>query len=135
MYILVVALPILVSKSRYIYHQQQKSKKKPNMKTPNLVTRAQKIWKLKRTAPERKALFKTMVTQLVEHERIKTTYTKVFFCQNTEKKQALALRTVADRVIALGIRGDDHAARKLKKYLRTDQAFDKVMNSLVPRFD
>lgn len=54
--------------------------------------------------------------------------------KNGQKIQALALRSVADKVIALAIRGDDHAARKVKQYLRTDVAFEKTMNTLAQRF-
>ena len=54
--------------------------------------------KLNRTSSHRKALFRNMVTSLLDHERIRTTDAK-----------AKELRGLADRMITLGKRGDLHS--------------------------
>ena len=57
--------------------------------------------KLNKNGPHRKALFRNMVTSLLDHERIQTTDAK-----------AKELRGLADRMITLGKRGDLHARRQ-----------------------
>ncbi len=49
--------------------------------------------KLNRDAGHRDALFRTMVTQLIQHERIRTTVPK-----------AKALKQIADKMVTLGKR-------------------------------
>ncbi len=59
--------------------------------------------KLGRSYGQRKALFRTMVTQLLEHGRIRTTEAK-----------AKAIRAQAEKMITLGKRGDLHARRRAR---------------------
>lgn len=80
--------------------------------------------KLGRSREHRRALLRTQVTQLVEHERIETTVAK-----------AKELRRKADRVITIGKKGHLTALRKLFGYLTTNDAVRKVRDDLVPRFD
>lgn len=57
--------------------------------------------KLNRTPSHRKAMFRNMVTSLLEHGRVKTTDTK-----------AKEVRRWADKIITLAKRGDLHARRQ-----------------------
>ena len=58
-----------------------------------LSKQGKKIYKLSRDSYQREYFFKTLTTQLVEHERIKSTYIK---CK--------ALKPYADRVMKYAIR-------------------------------
>ncbi len=57
--------------------------------------------KLNRTAAHRQALFRNLVTSLIEYEHVHTTDAK-----------AKELRRIADRIITLGKRGTLHARRQ-----------------------
>ncbi|MDP7386970.1 MAG: 50S ribosomal protein L17, partial [Nitrospinota bacterium] len=56
--------------------------------------------KLGRTSSHRKAMFRNLVTSLLDKERVRTT------CQKAKEA-----RRIADRMITLGKRGDLHARR------------------------
>jgi large subunit ribosomal protein L17 len=79
--------------------------------------------KLHRTESHRKALFRNMVTSLLEHEKIETTDAK-----------AKELRKVADRMITWGKRGDLHARRLSRRVIMTDKVVHKLFADLAPRF-
>jgi large subunit ribosomal protein L17 len=79
--------------------------------------------KLHRTESHRKALFRNMVTSLLEHERIETTDAK-----------AKELRKVADRMITWGKRGDLHARRLSRRVITTNKVVQKLFSDLAPRF-
>ncbi len=64
--------------------------------------------KLSRNASHRHALFRNMVTSLLEHERIQTTDAK-----------AKEMRRLADRMITLGKRGTLHARRQALACMRS----------------
>ncbi|GMA64097.1 50S ribosomal protein L17 [Alicyclobacillus fastidiosus] len=65
--------------------------------------------KLNRTSSNRKALFRSLVTDLVLYERIQTTEAK-----------AKELRSIADKMITLAKRGDLHARRQVASYVRRE---------------
>lgn len=79
--------------------------------------------KLGRTSAHRQALFRNMVTSLLEHERVETTETK-----------AKLLRRVAERMITLGKRGDLHARRRALAVIRSRDVTAKVFGDLAERF-
>ncbi len=79
--------------------------------------------KLNRTASHRKALFSNMAVSLITHEQIKTTLPK-----------AKEMRSVVDKMITLGKRGDLHARRQAFAYLRDDAAVAKLFSVLAERF-
>jgi large subunit ribosomal protein L17 len=79
--------------------------------------------KLGRNAAHRKALFRNMVTSLLEHERIQTTDAK-----------AKELRGIADKMITLGKRGDLHARRQALSVIRDDGVTAKVFGELADRY-
>jgi len=79
--------------------------------------------KLGRTASHRKALFRNMVTSLLEHEQIKTTDAK-----------AKELRGVAERMITLGKRGDLHARRQALSVIQSKDVTAKLFDELADRY-
>lgn len=78
---------------------------------------------LSRTWSHRKAMFRNLVTSLLEKERIVTTEAK-----------AKELRRVADRMITLGKRGTPHARRQALSYLRGVRVVRKLFEELAPRY-
>jgi len=78
---------------------------------------------LGRTSAHRKALFRNMVTSLLEHERIETTDAK-----------AKELRRVADRMITLGKRGTLHARRRALRTIQSRDVTAKLFDSLALRY-
>lgn len=79
--------------------------------------------KLGRKSGHRRALLRNMVTSLVIHERIETTLPK-----------ARELKSVFDKMVTLGKRGDLHARRLAASYIFDDEAVRKLFSSLAPRF-
>lgn len=76
-----------------------------------------------RTANQRKALLRGLVTALFEHERIETTLVK-----------AKEVRRVAEKIITLGIKGDLHAKRLAFSYLSNRASLAKLFSEIAPRF-
>ncbi len=80
--------------------------------------------KLNRTSAHRKAMFGNMAAALIKHEQIRTTLPK-----------AKELRSVVDRLITLGKRGDLHARRLAVARLHGDRKLaDKLFSVLAPRY-
>lgn len=75
-----------------------------------------------RTANQRKALLKGLVTSLFEHERIETTVAK-----------AKEVRKIAEKIITLGIKGDLHSKRLALSYLSNRAAMAKLFSEIAPR--
>ena len=63
--------------------------------------------KVGRNSAHRKAMFRDLVTDLIIHERIETTEAK-----------AKEVRSIVDKMITLGKRGDLHARRQAAAYVR-----------------
>lgn len=79
--------------------------------------------KLGRTSAHRKALFRNMVTSLLEHEQIRTTDAK-----------AKELRGVAERMITLGKKGTLHARRQALRTIRSKDVTSKLFDELADRY-
>ncbi len=80
--------------------------------------------KLNRTSAHRKAMFGNLAAALIKHEQIKTTLPK-----------ARELRSVVDRLITLGKRGDLHARRIAISRLHGDkQMAEKLFSTLSDRY-
>ena len=79
--------------------------------------------KLGKDASHRWAMMRTMVTQLIEHERIQTTVAK-----------AKELRRVADRVVTFAKEGGLRARRKAAAVVRTDAMVNKLFTDLAERY-
>lgn len=69
------------------------------------------------------ALYRNMVTSLLEHERIQTTDAK-----------AREVRRVAERMITLGKRGTIHARRRAMRIIRRREVTAKVFDELADRY-
>src|SRR5438132_167601 len=78
---------------------------------------------LGRNTHHRRALFRSLVTSLLEHERIETTEAK-----------AKEVRILADRMITLGKDGSLHARRRAAAYVRTKIVVSKLFDDLAGRF-
>src|SRR5438034_895827 len=79
--------------------------------------------KLSRTTAHRRALFRNLVTALLEHEIIRTTDAK-----------AKETRRWADRMITLGKQGTLHARRRAATVLRRASVVKKLFDDLAPRY-
>jgi large subunit ribosomal protein L17 len=79
--------------------------------------------KFSRNSAHRRAMFRNMVTSVIEHERITTTEPK-----------AKELRRIVEKLITLGKRGDLHARRLAAADLKQDGAVAKLFATLGPRY-
>src|SRR6202522_3958076 len=80
-------------------------------------------YKLKRNVASRKALFRGLVTSIIEHERIITTITK-----------AKAVRPLVDKMITLAKHDTLHSRRQAAAFLETPDAVKKLFDKLGTRF-
>jgi len=78
---------------------------------------------LGRNTHHRRALFRSLVTSLLEHERIETTEAK-----------AKEIRILTDRMITLGKQGDLHARHRAQAYIRAKDVVAKLFKDLAGRF-
>jgi len=87
--------------------------------------------KLNRNTGNRKALFRSLVTDLFLYEKIQTTEAK-----------AKELRKIADKMITLAKRGDLHARRQVAAFVRNEpvsaesnqDVVQKLFSEIAPRF-
>ncbi len=93
--------------------------------------------KLGRTSSQRKALLRDLATDLIINERIQTT-----------EARAKELRSVVEKMITLGKRGDVHARRQAAAFIRrevvttadeegnetTKFALQKLFDDVAPRY-
>jgi len=75
-----------------------------------------------RNSSHRKALFRNLVTSLLEHGRIETTEAK-----------AKEIRGIADKMITLGKKGDLTAKRMAFAYIQSRDVVAKLFDTLAPR--
>jgi large subunit ribosomal protein L17 len=80
-------------------------------------------YKLKRNIGSRKALFKGLVTSVIEHERVITTVPK-----------AKAVRPLVEKMITLAKRDTLHSRRQAAAFLETPAALKKLFDKLGTRF-
>lgn len=79
--------------------------------------------RLGRTTSHRVAMFRNMVTSLLSNERITTTDAK-----------AKELRSIADKMVTLGKKGDLHAMRQAAAYIRDKKVVTKLFATIAPRY-
>ena len=79
--------------------------------------------KLGMRTSHREAMLRNMVTSLLEHESITTT-----------DARAKALRSLADKMITLGKRGDLHARRQALKVIRSKEVARTLFDDIAPRY-
>ena len=80
-------------------------------------------YKLKRDCGARKALFRNMVTSVIEHERIITTVPK-----------AKAVKPLVEKMITLAKRDTLHTRRQAASFLETPASVKKLFEKLGARF-
>ncbi|MBM3128066.1 MAG: 50S ribosomal protein L17 [Chloroflexi bacterium] len=78
---------------------------------------------LHRDKDQRRALFRSLITELLRHERIETTEAK-----------AKAVRADAEKMITLGKRGDVHARRLAAQTIIDPDVTKKLFEKLGPRY-
>jgi len=78
---------------------------------------------LDRKKGPRKALFRALATDLILYEKIKTTEAK-----------AKAIKPIVEKLITKGKAGDLHARRELLKFIYGENAVNKVIEDLGPRY-
>ena len=76
-----------------------------------------------RTANQRKALLRGLVSSLFEHQRIETTVAK-----------AKAIKGIAEKLVTFGKRGDLHAKRMVMSYIPNRTIMSKLFSEIAPRF-
>ncbi len=79
--------------------------------------------RLGRTTSHRIAMFRNMVTSLLNHERITTTDSK-----------AKELRPIAEKLITLGKHGDLNSIRLAASYVRDKKIVTKLFSVIAPRY-
>ena len=79
--------------------------------------------KLRRSTPQRLALFRGLITDLLRYERIRTTEAK-----------AKEVRGMAEKVITLGKDGTLHARRQALRVVNDTDVVKKVFDDLGPRY-
>jgi large subunit ribosomal protein L17 len=80
-------------------------------------------YKLGMGTSHREAMLRNMVTSLLEYEAITTT-----------DARAKALRSVADKMITLGKKGDLHARREALKVIRSKRVAKILFDEIAPRY-
>jgi len=75
-----------------------------------------------RNSSHRKAMFRSLVTSLIEHEKIETTEAK-----------AKEIRGIAEKMITLGKKGDLHAKRMAMSFIRSRDVVAKLFNDVAGR--
>lgn len=78
---------------------------------------------LGRNTHHRRALFRSLVSSLLEHERIETTEAK-----------AKEIRGLTERMITLGKEGGLHARRYALSFLRSKDVVSKLFNDVAGRY-
>ena len=79
--------------------------------------------RLGRTTSHRIAMYRNMVTSFLNHERITTTDVK-----------AKELRSIAEKMITLGKKGDLHAMRQAASFIRDKKVVTKLFTTIAPRY-
>jgi large subunit ribosomal protein L17 len=79
--------------------------------------------KLNRSASHRRALFRNLVTALLERERIRTTDAK-----------AKEIRRLTERMITLGKNGSLAARRRALAFVRSRTVVKRLFDEIAPRF-
>lgn len=79
--------------------------------------------KFGRTANQRKALLRGIISSLFEHQRIETTVAK-----------AKAVRGIAEKLVTFAKKGDLHSKRIVLSYIPNRAVVAKLFSDIAPRF-
>jgi large subunit ribosomal protein L17 len=80
--------------------------------------------RLNRDTGQRQALFRNLISELIRHERIRTTEAK-----------ARSVRGKVDKVITLAKRGDLHARRLAGRTVSDPELLRKLFDEIAPRYE
>ena len=72
---------------------------------------------------QRKAMLRNLVTSLLKHGKIETTETR-----------AKETRSIAEKMITLGKRGDLHARRQALSFITEEEVVNKLFNDIAPKY-
>lgn len=76
-----------------------------------------------RTANQRKALLRGLVSSLFEHQRIETTLAR-----------AKAIKGIAEKLVTFGKKNDLHSKRMVLSYIPNRAVMAKLFSEIAPRF-
>lgn len=79
--------------------------------------------KFDRSTPQRLALFRGLVTDLLKYEKLRTTEAK-----------AKEVRAMAEKIITLGKDGTLHSRRQALAFVNDPEVVKKVFNDIAPRY-
>jgi len=79
--------------------------------------------KLNRPTDQRMAMLRGLVTSFLEHEKIQTTDTR-----------AKETRSLAEKMITLGKRGDLHARRQALAFITKEEVVTKLFAEIAPKY-
>jgi large subunit ribosomal protein L17 len=79
--------------------------------------------KLNRPTDQRMAMLRGLVTSFLEHEKIQTTDTR-----------AKETRSLAEKMITLGKRGDLHARRQALAFITKEEVVTKLFEEIAPKY-
>ncbi len=79
--------------------------------------------KFDRSSDQRRALFRQQVSDLIRHERLRTTEPK-----------AKEVRGLAEKMITLGKAGSLHARRQALAFLNDESVVRKIFDDVAPRY-
>jgi len=79
--------------------------------------------RLGRTSDQRRAMLRNLVTSFLEHDKIMTTDTR-----------AKETRSIAEKMITLGKRGDLHARRQAMAYITKEDVVKKLFDEIAPKY-
>ncbi|MGB9680009.1 MAG: 50S ribosomal protein L17 [Thermoanaerobacteraceae bacterium] len=79
--------------------------------------------KLGRPSDQRKAMLRSLVTDFLKYGKIQTTETR-----------AKELRSVAEKMITLGKRGDLHARRQALDYILDETVVKQLFDDIAPKY-
>jgi large subunit ribosomal protein L17 len=80
--------------------------------------------KLGRPTDERRAILRNLVTSFLENGRLETTLTR-----------AKETRSIAEKMITLGKRGDLHAKRQALAYITKEDTVKKLFDEIAPKYE
>ena len=80
--------------------------------------------KLGKTSSHRRAMLRNLTTSLLNKERIETTEPK-----------AKELKSITEKMITLGKRGDLHARRQAAAYIMSDEVVQKLFSDIAARYE
>ncbi len=78
---------------------------------------------LGRDTKHRRALFRNLVTSLLEHGKIETTIAK-----------AKAIKPIAEKMITIGKGGGLHERRRALSYIKGEGVVSKLFDNIAPKF-